>query len=60
MSDVVDICLKHFVLSANISVWDVIAEGKSLMNNKGPSMLPCGTPEITDKQLDKLLLTETH
>ena len=60
MSDVVDICLKHFALSANISAWNVIVEDKSLMNNKGPSMLPCGIPEITDKRLDKQLLTEIH
>jgi len=28
------ICLKHFVLSANSSIWDVMTDGKSLMNPK--------------------------
>jgi len=46
---------KHFI--------DKVEEGKSLMNiknNKGPKMLPWGTPKITDKQLDGQLLTDTH
>ena len=49
--------------STNMSVQDVIEEGKSLMktkNNKGPSILSRGTPEITESWLDHLLLTGTH
>ena len=64
MSDSVFIVLKHFVSSANINVLDeLITEGRSLINtmkSKGPSMLPCGTPDNTGKHLDRQLLIETH
>jgi len=55
--------LKHFVSLANMSILDKVEEGKSLMNiknNKMLRMLPWGTPEITDKQPDRQLLTDTH
>ena len=64
MSDSVCIILKHLVSSANINILDeLIAEGRSFIytrKSKGPSMLPCGTPDNTGRHLDKLLLIETH
>ena len=42
--------------SANSNRWEVMTDGKSLMNikkSKGPSMLPCGTPEIIGRALDR-------
>ena len=50
------ICLKHLVSSANLNSCDVTTDGKSLINirkSMGPRMLPCGTPKITGKVLDK-------
>jgi len=50
------ICLKHLMSSANSNSCDVTTDGKSLINIrkiKGPRMLPCATPEITGKVLDK-------
>ena len=41
---------------------ELIAEGRSLINtmkSKGPSMLPCGTPDNAGKHLDRPLLIET-
>ena len=55
MSSVDNICLKHFVSSANSNSCEVMTDGKSLMNikkSKGPSMLPCCTPEMTGRVLD--------
>ena len=48
MSNMDNIYLKHFVSSANLNSCEVMADGKS----KGPSMLSCGTPEMTGRVLD--------
>lgn len=52
------ICFKHFVSSANIYRREEETEdGKSftkIKNRIGPRILPCGTPEMTDK------VFETH
>ena len=40
-----------------------MTEGRSFIytkKNKGPSILPWGTPDNTGKQLDRLLFIETH
>ena len=64
MSDSVFIVLKHLVSSANINILDeLIGEERSFIytrKSKGPSILPCGTPDNTGKHLDRLLLIEIH
>jgi len=40
MSAVEIICLKHFVSSENSSVWDVMTDGKSLINIGDPVCYP--------------------
>ena len=52
-------CLKHFVSSANSSSCEVMTDVNEI-RKRGPSMLPCGTPKITGRELDRLLPTETH
>ena len=31
-----------------------------MRNNSGPSILPCGTPDVTGSRLEDLLLIDTH
>ena len=54
----------HLVSSAYNRVFTVAnRDGMSLMkmrNNSGPSILPCGTPDVTGSRLEDLLLIDTH
>jgi len=54
------ICLKHFVPSANSSSCEVMTDVNEIRKRRGPRMLLCGTPEITGRELDRLLPTKRH
>jgi len=57
------ICPKHYVSSTKRATLKYLVEsGKSFMytkNNKGPSILSWGTPEIIGRRVDKVLLILT-
>ena len=63
-SEVEHICLQHLVSSAYRKRREKATDkGRSLMysmNNKDPSMLPCGTPDETGSQSEEHLFTTTH
>lgn len=55
--------LRHLVSSAKRNVLECFREGDRsfiyMRNRRGPSRLPCGTPEITGRVEDLLLLMHT-
>ena len=59
-----EIGITHFASAVKSNIIDFSrTSGRSFIkmkNSSGPSILPCGTPEITGKVLDTDWPTETH